>query len=321
VLIDPQKKSMYDQYGYEGVSQQFGQQGFRWENFSHYDDISDIFGDLFGHARGGGGSGGSIFDAFFGQGGQREHSVEKKGSDIKIVLKLTLREMYTGAEKTIKYHRFEKCPTCGGAGGAKGDLKKCPDCSGTGQRKYKTQSIFGTMMQVAVCPTCQGDGTIIEKKCKDCYGDGRIKKEHTVKISAPAGVFDNAYMRMEREGNIGRRGGTNGDLIIVFQQIEDEKFKREENNLTTDIIITYPKAVLGSEEDIEGIDGKTLKLKIPEGTQSGKVFVLKGKGMPELHSNRHGDLYVRIIVDVPRKIDQKTRNLIKELDKNLKLKP
>ncbi|MGE3062460.1 MAG: molecular chaperone DnaJ [bacterium] len=318
VLIDPQKKSIYDQYGYEGVSQQFGQQGFRWENFSHYDDISDIFGDLFGNRRAGGGE--SIFESFFGGGRQsRSQNPDKRGSDIKIVLKLTLEEMYTGIDKTIKYHRHEKCPTCGGVGGLKSDLKRCADCNGTGQRKYKTQSIFGTMMQVAVCPTCQGEGTIIEKKCKDCYGEGRIKREHTVKVHAPAGVFDNAYMRMEGEGNIGKRGGLAGDLIIVFQQEANSRFTREENNLTSELRISYPRAVLGSEEEILGIDEKTIKLKIPEGTQNGKVFVLKGKGMPELHSNRHGDLFVKITVDVPKKVDQKTKNLLKELEKNLHL--
>jgi molecular chaperone DnaJ len=316
VLIDPKKKSIYDQYGYEGVSQQFGQEGFRWENFSHFDDISDIFGDFFG----GRGGGDSIFSSLFGGGraGERQQHRNKSGSDIKIVLKLTLEEMYSGTDKTIKYSRYEKCSACGGEGGLKSDVKKCNDCQGTGQRKYKTQSIFGTMMQVAICPTCEGEGTIIEKKCKECYGEGRVKKEHTVKVTVPAGVFDNAYMRMDGEGNTGKRGGERGDLIIVFQQIPNQKFIREDDNILTDIHITFPEAVLGAEPEFVSIDGKTLKLKIPEGTQSGKAFILKGKGMPELHSSRKGDLYVKVIVDVPKRVDQKTKNLLKDLDKNLK---
>ncbi|PIP13411.1 MAG: molecular chaperone DnaJ [bacterium (Candidatus Stahlbacteria) CG23_combo_of_CG06-09_8_20_14_all_34_7] len=316
VLIDPKKKSIYDQYGYEGISQQFGQDGFRWENFSHFEDISDIFGNIFGGGFSHSG-GDSIFESFFGgrKSSERNRQKNNRGSDIKIVMKLTLEEMYSGTEKTIKYHRFEKCYSCNGLGGAKNDLKRCPDCNGTGQRKYKTQSMFGTMIQVAVCPTCQGEGTIIEKKCKDCYGEGRIKKEHTLKVSVPAGVFDNAYMRMESEGNYGKRGGESGDIIIVFQQIPNQKFIRENDNLSTEIRISYPEAVLGSEHEITSIDGKTIKLRIPEGTQSGKIFVLKGKGMAELHSSRHGDLFVRVVVDIPKRVDHKIRAILKELDK------
>lgn len=317
VLIDPQKKAMYDQYGYEGISQQFGQQGFNWDNFSHYEDISDIFGDLFGRAGGFGGQE-NVFESLFGGGRQgRGRQAVRRGTDIKIVMKLTLEEMYRGTEKTIKYHRHEKCPTCDGAGGAKSDIKKCNDCGGTGQRKYKTQSIFGTMMQVAVCPTCRGEGTVIDKKCRDCYGEGLIKRDHTVKVNVPAGVFDNAYMRMEGEGNSAKKGGERGDLIIVFQQTENERFARDENNLSAELHISFPRAVLGSEEEFVGIDGKTVKIKIPEGTQNGKVFVLKGKGMPELHSSRYGDLYVKIIVDVPKRVDQKTKTLLKELEKSI----
>lgn len=314
VLIDPKKKQIYDTYGYEGVSQQFGQGGFQWDNFTHADDISDIFSAFFG------GRGGGIFDSFFSGGGSARSGRPAKhhGGDIKIHMKLTLKEMYTGDSKTVKYTRQVSCPECRGTGAKHGhEGKTCTDCSGTGQRKYKTQSMFGTMIQVGTCPTCGGEGKVIEEKCTKCFGDGRIKEEHTLKINVPPGVFDNAYMRIEGQGNTGKRGGTTGDLIVIFSQIPDKRFTREDDDLYTDISITFPDAVLGVEREIELLDGKKVKVKVPEGTESGKLLVLKSKGMPSVNSHHQGNLYVKVNISVPKKAGSKLKNSLRELNKIL----
>ncbi|MEO0281848.1 MAG: molecular chaperone DnaJ [candidate division WOR-3 bacterium] len=318
VLIDPEKRKLYDTYGYEGVSGQFSQGGFSWQDFSHAEDISDIFKEFFG-SRGGFGS--SIFDDLFGGGfserrSEKYYEQERKGKDIKINLRLTLEEIYSGTTKTLKYTRYEKCRTCDGKGGT--DITVCPDCKGTGQRKYKKQSMFGTIVQVATCPTCSGEGKVIGKKCKDCFGEGVIKVEHSVKVDIPAGVYDNSYMRIQGEGNAGKNGGKYGDLIIVFQEVPHKRFVREDDNLKTEVYIKYPTAVLGGEVTIDTIDGKKIKLKIPQGTESGKTFVVKGKGLSDPNNPKKvGDLLVKVNIEVPKNVDLRVKNLLKELEKIL----
>lgn len=312
VLIDPQKKQIYDQYGYEGISRQFGRNGFSWDNFTHAEDISDIFADLFGGGRGGG----SIFDMFFGGSQQRRGSRKRvnRGSDISINLKLNLDEMYSGTTKTIKYARYINCEHCSGTGAeSQSDMKKCPDCNGTGERQYKSQSMFGTVIQVGTCPTCGGEGKIIEKQCKHCAGQGRIKGENSVKVNVPPGVMSNSYMIIEKGGNAPLRDGHYGDLRVVFIQNEDKLFVREGDDLHYNQHISYSDAVLGTTVEIHTFDKKKVKLKIPSGTPSGKIFSLKGKGMPHLHSNYKGNLYVRAVIDIPKKVSPKMKELLNKM--------
>ncbi len=315
ILIDPEKRKLYDTYGYEGVSQQFGQGGFTWKDFSHAGDVFDILNEFFGSSRFGNSS---FFDGFFNGGfqtsTQKGFSRERlKGKDIKINLKLTLEEMFLGTTKSLKYTRYEICKACNGKGGT--NLTICPDCKGTGERRYRKQSIFGTMIQVSTCPTCGGTGKIVENKCKECFGEGVVKVEHTVKINIPAGVYDNSYMVLQGEGNAGKNGGNYGDLIVIFRQIPHEKFTREENDLKTEIFIKYPVAVLGGEVDIDLLDNKKIKLKIPPGTESGQVFILKGKGFTDPNNKTHGDLLVKVNVQIPKNVNQVAKNLLKELEK------
>lgn len=311
VLADPKKKQMYDRYGYEGVSQQFGQGGFSWSNFSHMDDLSDILNDFFGGGFSGGG--GSIFESFFGGGRRRSQSV-RKGSDLTVHLKLTLEEMYSGTKKTVKYKRYAVCYECNGSGAkSSGDVEVCKDCGGSGQKQMRRQSIFGSMVNVVTCPSCNGQGKIIKNPCKRCNGDGRVKEEHTVVIDVPSGVMDNSFMVLEGEGNAPKNKGQYGDLRVIFTQKEHNDFIRDGESLYIEREISYPDAVLGTNISIRTIDGKKAKLKIPSGTQGGKVFVLKGKGMPRLHSSHYGNLYVKINIHIPSKVDKKTKELLKEL--------
>lgn len=311
VLIDEKKRKIYDTYGYEGVSNQFGQGGFSWDNFTHMDDISDIFSDLFS----GRGGGGSIFDMFFGSGGQRRRSARRvnRGSDISIKIKLDLSEMFSGISKTVKYSRYVNCEHCSGTGAEADGMKKCNDCNGTGERQYKTQSLFGTVIQVGTCPTCGGEGKIIEKPCKHCAGEGRIKGENSVKINIPQGVMDNSYMIIEKGGNAPLHEGIYGDLRVIFTQNENKDFIREGDDLHFTQTISFSDAVLGTTVEIHTLDKKKVKLKIPGGTPSGKIFSLKGKGMPHLHSNSKGNLYVRAVIEVPKKVSPKMKELLQKM--------
>lgn len=312
VLADPKKKQMYDRYGYEGVSQQFGQGGFSWSNFSHMDDLSDILNDFFGG--GFSGSGGSIFDSFFGNARRGRANAERRGSDLTVHLKLTLEEMYSGTKKTVKYKRYETCYECNGSGARSADdIEVCKDCGGSGQKQVRRQSIFGSMINVVPCPSCNGQGKIIKEKCSKCNGDGRIKQEHTVTIDVPSGVIDNSFMVLDSEGNAPSNKGHYGDLRVIFSQKEHSSFIRDGESLYIEKDISYPDAVLGSTISIKTIDGKKAKLKIPSGTPGGKVFVLKGKGMPKLHSSHHGNLYVKVNIHIPKKVNKKTKELLKEL--------
>ncbi|MFO8062004.1 MAG: molecular chaperone DnaJ [bacterium] len=315
VLADPKKRKMYDQYGYDGVSQEFGQGGFSWNNFSHAEDISDIFSDIFGGGSGFSG-GGSIFDMFFGGGRGRTRGANRvnRGGNININLELSLEEMHSGVSKTIKYKRYETCPKCNGTGAeSESDLEQCPDCNGSGQRKVRSQSMFGTVVNVGTCPTCQGSGRVIKNKCSKCFGEGRIKKDHKVKIDVPAGVSDNSYMNLKGEGNAPSGKGVYGDLRVIFKEKANDRFLRDGDNLHMQITISYPDAVLGSKETIKTIDSKKVKLKIPSGTPAGKIFVLKGRGMPNVNTGRTGDLFVKTNIDVPKRPSKKMKELIKQM--------
>ncbi len=315
ILADPQKKKMYDTYGYEGVSQQFGQGGFSWSNFSHMDDISDIFNDFLGNSFGGGGS---FFDMFFGGQGRGARRKVIRGSDLTLTLKLNLEEIYTGTEKTLKYKRYETCYECNGSGAASSDdVETCKDCGGSGQKQYKRQSIFGTMVNVGTCPSCNGAGKIIKKPCKKCKGEGRLKMDHTVKIDIPAGVMHNSFMVLEHEGNGPKGKGIYGDLRVVFQELQHKKFIRDNHHLHMEMDIEYTDAVLGTQKKVQTIDSKSVKLKIPAGTPGGKVFALKGKGMPYLHSSDKGNLYITVKIRIPQKIDKQTKKILEELREKL----
>ena len=312
VLIDPQKKKIYDTYGYEGISQQFGQNGFSWDNFTHMGDISDILNDMFGGGFSSGGN--SFFDSFFGGGRSRRKTSIRKGSDININLKITLKEMYTGTSKTIKFSHYETCPVCKGTGADNpSDVKVCQDCNGTGERRYRTNSFFGTIVNVGTCPTCGGTGKIIHKKCNKCFGEGRVKKQTSVKINIPPGVFNNSYMIIEKAGNAPQMGGISGDLRVIFNQIPDSRFIRDGDDLHTIINVEYPDAVLGTDVQIKMLDDKKVKLKIPKSTPGGKIFVLKGKGMPKLHTKKYGNLYVKISINIPKKVSSDFKKLLKQM--------
>ncbi len=311
VLSHDEKKARYDRFGHEGVKgSAYGSQGF-----SDINDIFSHFSDIFG--------GSSIFDDFFG-GGQRQRgrrSSGQQGSDLRVNLKLTLEEISTGITKKIKIKKYVNCDQCNGTGAESGtSTKTCPVCNGAGEVRSVSRSVFGQFVNITTCNNCNGEGTVIDTPCKKCMGDGRIQDETTLKVEVPAGVHENSYMTIRGEGNSGKRGGHPGDIIVVFHEIEHEYFIRDNDDIIYDLLISYPEAALGSEVDVPTLTGKA-KLKIDPGTQPGKLLKMRDKGIKHLNHSGIGDQIVRINIQVPKKVNTKERELLKELLDMPNIKP
>ncbi len=303
-LSDPEKRQRYDQFGHDGLKQNGfgGGGGFSGQGMS-MDDIFSQFGNIFGDAFGGGG-----FGSFFG--GNTQHRNTNRGADMRVNLRLSLEEIYSGVKKQIKIKRFENCSDCHGEGG-KGK-HTCPVCHGTGKVRERVNSFFGQMISEKACYQCHGQGTIIDFPCQTCHGEGRVKIEASVTIDIPAGVQDGNYMTLSGEGNTGKRKGETGDLIVIFKEQNHKIFTRSGNDVIVTCVITWPQAVLGDEIEVPTLSGK-VSFKINSGTDNGKIYRLRGKGLPVLHGHRYGDQLIQIKIETPSQIDRDEKNLIKEL--------
>ena len=317
VLSDKEKRQLYDQYGHAGIDQQFGNGGFSWNDFSHFDDISDLFGGGFS----------SIFDTLFGGGfssrSRESQRYSNQGENIQIDLALTLKEIALGTEKKVRITVKDICDQCRGTGSADGKAETCPQCHGTGQVRTVRQSLFGQMQSISECPSCRGEGKIIRNKCPKCMGEGRISKSKEINVIIPAGVEENQVIRLRGQGNVGPRNGSYGDILVVIHEKPDELFERDGNNIILELPITVTQAVLGDEVIVPTLTG-TAKMKIPPGTQSGRIFRLRGQGIKGLNSYSRGDLLVKIKVVVPTKLSREEMELynrLKEFDKKRELKP
>ena len=299
VLRDPDKRAAYDRYGIAGVRGR-GHGGPDPMHFDLSEALSVFMRDF-------GGLGG--FDAFFGD-GQRAQRDRHRGQDLKVALKLTLAEVATGAQKSVRVRTLDRCPTCGGSGAKTGTKPvTCGTCRGSGEVRRNAQSIFGQFLTVSPCPTCAGEGTIIEKPCDRCDGDGRVKAEKTVQIDVPAGVADHHYLTLRGHGVPGPRGGPPGDLIAVLDIKEDPRFERRGDDLVYDLPVSFTQAALGAEIDVPTPYG-TSTLRVHPGTQTGTVHRIRGKGLPRIGESGHGDLHVRVHVWTPTKLTAEQRRLL-----------
>lgn len=306
ILNNDDKRAKYDRFGHDGVrGSGYGSQGF-----SDINDIFSHFSDIFGAS-----GGSSIFDDFFSGGQQRGRQRGRgiPGSDLKVTLKLTLEEIAEGVSKKIKVKKQVKCDQCNGSG-AEGSTskKKCPICNGTGEIRSVSRSVFGQFVNITACANCNGEGEVIDTPCKKCMGDGRVNEESTIKIDVPAGVHEGSYMSLRGEGNAGKRGGQPGDVIVIFKEEEHDYFVREEDDIIYDLTITFPEAVLGTEVDVPTLNGKA-RLKIDSGTPSGKLLKMRDKGIKHLNHSGQGDQIVRIMVNIPKKLSNREKELLKEL--------
>ncbi|MGL4606330.1 MAG: molecular chaperone DnaJ [Eubacteriaceae bacterium] len=304
ILSDADKKAAYDQFGHAGVD---GSAGGGYGGFSggfSGGGFEDIFSDIFSAFGGGGGFGGS----------SRGRGRSNRGSDMKISINLTFREAVFGVDKKIKIKRKEECPECHGSGAEKGsDTKTCDQCGGSGQVYVRQQTPFGTVQQVKECDKCHGEGTIIEKPCHHCHGSGVETKERTISIKIPKGVDDGSVLPLRGEGNAGVKNAPSGDLFVYISVKEDPIFKREGDDVYYELPITYAQATLGDSIVVPTIDSM-VKLKIPEGTQNGKVFRLRSKGVHNVNGHGRGDQYITVKVEVPRKLSREQRRILKEYE-------
>lgn len=301
VLMDENKRAAYDRFGHGAFAQ--GSAGPRGGGGGGFHDPFDIFREVFG----GGGGGGSVFEQFFGGAAERAES-RSRGSDLRYDLHITLEEAAFGCEKEIEISKLTTCQRCDGQG-AEGGAKPttCTTCHGRGQ----VISSRGFFQISQTCPRCRGTGQIISNPCKECHGEGRSEGLARIKLKIPAGIEDGSRLRSTRNGEAGVRGGPPGDLYVVIHVEQHEIFEREEDNLYTEVPISFTTAALGGEVTVPTLEGRA-SLKIPAGTQGGTVFKLRGKGVPTLSSNQRGDLLVRVMVEVPTKLNAEQRKKLEE---------
>ncbi len=307
VLMDKNKRQLYDQYGHEGVSQRFGPSGFDFRrDFTHADDLRDIFGDFL---RGFGDSeSGSIFDLLFGGGG-RGTQVRRavRGRDIHVRFRMSLEEIAEGITKEISISRFEKCAECQGKGG-KG-TQTCSACKGRGESRRVSRSIFGQFVQVSPCPNCGGQGEVIKDTCTNCKGEGRIRIQRTIKVRIPAGVQTGNYLPLHGEGHYGPGG--RGDVIIEIEEKNHSLFTRQNDDILLEVPISITTAALGGEIEVPTLNSKK-KIKIASGIQPNATIRIKGAGIKHLDGGR-GDQLVRITVHIPNKLSKREKELLQEL--------
>lgn len=302
VLSDAEKKARYDQFGHAGVEGSFGQGGFQWSDFSRASDFEDIFGDLFGSLFGGGRR-------------RRGPAGPPQGRDLKITLKLTLEEVAIGVEKKIDLSRLQACKTCAGSGAAEGSQRQtCSTCAGVGQVQQVARTLFGQSVTVTACPACGGEGSTVRDPCRDCSGEGRQRDKTTLTVKIPPGVSTGNYIPLRGQGDVGPRGGPAGNCLVFIEEIEHEYFAREDNDVLYRLPVSFSQAVLGDEVEVPTLSSRVM-LKIPKGTQSGKLFRMRGKGIPDVDGRGVGDQLVEVVVMTPTQPSDREVEIYQELGK------
>ena len=301
VLSDSEKKARYDQFGFAGVDPNFGAGGGGYGGGAGFDfgDLGDIFGSFFGGGFGGGQT-------------RRNPNAPQRGESIRMNLTISFEEAAFGCEKELTVDRYESCETCHGSGAAPGTSPEtCPDCGGSGVVQTRRQTPMGVFASTAPCSRCGGRGKIIKTPCPDCRGSGGVRRRRKIQASVPAGIDNGQTISIRGQGHAGKNGGPAGDLLVTITVRPHELFRREGTSVLCEAPITFPQAVLGAELEIPTIDGK-VKYDIPEGTQSGTTFRLKGKGIPALNGRGRGDQYVTVYIETPRNLNREQKEALKK---------
>jgi molecular chaperone DnaJ len=313
VLSDSDKRAKYDRFGHAAFAP--GSGGFSGSANVNMEDIFSQFGDIFGD---------DIFGSFFGggrRGGGSGRGRGTRGSNLRIKIKLNYEEMAKGITKNIKVKKYVPCSTCSGSGAKdKGGLQTCNTCGGSGQVRKVTSTFLGQMQTVSTCPTCNGEGSIITNKCTVCKGEGRVYGEETVNINIPAGVQEGMQLSLSGKGNAGERGGMPGDLIVVIEEEAHKELQRDGLNVAYELHISFPDAVFGLQVEVPTIDGRA-KIKIPPGTQSGKIFRLKGKGFPEVNGYGRGDQLIHVNVWTPQHVTHEEKEMLNQMNSSPNFTP
>ena len=301
ILSDPNKKARYDQFGFAGVDPNYGAGGAGggFDGGFDFGDLGDIFGSFFGGG--------------FGGGRRTNPNAPQRGESIRLSLAISFEEAAFGCEKEVSVDRMEQCGTCHGNGCAAGTTPEvCPDCHGTGQVQVRRQTPMGVFATSSPCGRCGGKGKIIHQPCPDCRGSGAVRRRKTIQVSIPAGIDNGQTISVRGQGSAGKNGGPAGDLLVTITVRPHELFRREGTSVLCDAPITFAQAVLGAELEIPTIDGK-VKYDLPEGTQSGTTFRLKGKGIPAINGRGRGDQYVTVYIETPRNLNREQKEALKKL--------
>jgi molecular chaperone DnaJ len=308
VLSDSDKRGQYDRFGHAGV------RGNGGSHSSNMDDIFSQFGDIFGEGG---------FESFFGGGGRRSGGRARgaRGSNLRVKIKMNYEEIAKGVNKQIKVKKYVFCNTCAGSGAKdKGSVHTCNTCGGSGQVRKVSNTFLGQMQTVTTCPTCNGEGTTITNKCTVCKGEGRIYGEETVSIDIPAGVAEGMQLSVGGRGNAGERGGSNGDLLILIEEEAHKELHRDGMNVGHELFISFTDAVFGTQVEVPTIDGRA-KIKIPPGTQSGRIFRLKGKGFPAVNSYEKGDQLISVNIWTPQTLSPEEKIALERISDSPNFQP
>lgn len=301
VLSNSEKKQRYDQFGHAGMGNGAG--GFSGQNMN-MDDIFSMFGDIFGGHFGG-------FGGFGGSSRGRQQRVNR-GQNLRVKVKLNLQEIAKGTEKKIKVKKYVACNTCNGTGAKDGSYSTCSTCHGSGQVTRVSNTFLGQMQTTSACPTCGGEGKIITNKCTTCYGEGIVQGEEVISLNIPAGVAEGMQLSVSGRGNAARRGGINGDLIVLIEEEEHPELIRDEQDLIYNLFLNFPDLALGTTVEIPTVEGK-VKVKIDAGTQSEKILRLRGKGLPDVNGYRKGDILVKVHAWIPTRLTADEKKLLEKL--------
>ena len=316
ILSDTDKKAKYDRHGHQAFGPGTGGAGGYGGGGMDMNDIFSQFGDVFGD---------DMFGGFFGGGQSRSRGGTKargqRGSNLRIKLKMNYEEIANGVNKQVKVKKHVLCTTCGGNGAKdSSSIQTCGTCKGSGQVRKVTNTFLGQMQTVNTCPTCNGEGSTVTAKCTPCKGEGRVYGEETISIDIPAGVQDGMQLSMSGKGNAGERGGSSGDLIIMIEEEQHESLHRDGLNVSFDLYITIPDAIFGTSVEVPTIDGRA-KIKIPTGTQSGKIFRLKGKGFPEVQGYAKGDQLIHVNIWTPQEVSEEEKIALNKMQESENFKP
>ena len=316
ILSDTDKKAKYDRHGHQAFGPGTGGGGGYGGGGMDMNDIFSQFGDVFGD---------DMFGGFFGGGQSRSRGGAKargqRGSNLRIKLKMNFEEIANGVNKQVKVKKHVLCTTCGGNGAKdNSSIQTCGTCKGSGQVRKVTNTFLGQMQTVNTCPTCNGEGSTVTAKCTPCKGEGRVYGEETISIDIPAGVQDGMQLSMSGKGNAGERGGSSGDLIIMIEEEQHESLHRDGLNVSFDLYITIPDAIFGTSIEVPTIVGRA-KIKIPAGTQSGKIFRLKGKGFPEVQGYAKGDQLIHVNIWTPQEVSEEEKIALNKMQESENFKP
>ncbi len=314
VLADDEKRRRYDRYGKQGVKQEFTGGDFDWSDFSHREEVEDIFSEFFGGGRRRTGGFEDIFNSFFGGSRRNRRKKKRRGRDLQLSFEVDLKDIKEGTEKTVKINRKAQCEECGGSGSKTGGTKTCPKCGGAGEVKQAQRRGFQQIVRIAECDRCDGTGEIIENPCPHCNGSGVVEKTETITINVPAGAEDGTRLRIRGKGEAALRGGQPGDLYVTLRVRKDDRFERRGDDVLTKAKVSMTEAALGTSIEVPTLDGKA-EVKVPPGTQPEDILRIPDKGLKKQRGSGYGNQLIQVEVKIPENLNDEQKKILERFKK------